>query len=319
MRIPVVILVLLLAGCSAPNGKDGAARDGIVDPDPHHPEPFDRLTHQLAANSTDWQEFLLIEDQVPLAGNASIEFTTGRGMGCQGDADNVSAGQAGWLVCLVRLAARPEVVVQAVRELGIGYDAQRLTARQAGEPVEWRAFVVLENLSIPFDSGWRPVDLSPVISDPIVTLEVRDPCVGSGVGVGVEPPSTGLTPTGSDIDAILNVAFDASHGQPFVRVDLGESSRPGDGESKPYAAHGTGEHSFEARWDTVGPMRNFTLALNIDLAAAASPTGPMEGPCQVTIGRETQEWTVDVGIVGADGAVEFKTRNLQVDVYLSAA
>jgi hypothetical protein len=316
VRATLVLLALLLAGCGGPSdlGELGPAYWA----DAEGPAPFDQLTDRLAANSTDWQEFLLIEDEVPLAGNASIQFTTGRGMGCQGDADNISVGQDGWLVCAVRLAARPEAVAQAVRALGIGYDAQRLTARQAGEPIEWRTFAVVENGSIPFDSGWRRVDLAPAISDPVVTVEVRDPCVGSNVKVPADAPNVMPAPP-PPIDAILNVEVDATHGQPFVRVDLGASSRPGDGESKPYADHGTGEHGFEADWDTVGPWRNFTLALNIDLDSAASPTGPMEGPCQVTIGRETQEWTIDVGIVGADGAVEFKTQKLQVDVYLNLA
>ena len=96
-------------------------------------------------------------------------------------------------------------------------------------------------------------------------------------------------------------------------------SRPGDGESKPFAAHGTFEHGFEARWETVGAWRNHTLELIVDIESTASAGGPTEGPCSAIVGKETQEWIVDVGILGADGAVEYKTKTLLVDVYLTAA
>lgn len=314
MRSPVLLLAVLLAGCSGAGEKQSppAEQNSLFEA----PAPSDTLTPLLPANSTEFQGFLVIEDEVRL-GNESMAFTTGRGMGCQGDADNVSAGSQGWVVCMVRLTSRPEAMAQAVHDLGIGYDQSRLTARQASAPVEWRFLVALADGTSAFDSGWRAVDLSPGISDPVVQLDVRDPCEASSTGVPVGVPNVGPPPPPA-VDAILSVALDATHGQPFVRVDLA-SSRPGDGESKPYAAHGTGDHMFEARWETVGDWRNFTLDLNIDLGASAAPTGPMEGPCQATVGKETQEWTVDVGVLGADGAVEFKTRKLQVDVYLSAA
>lgn len=323
MRVPVVLLAILLAGCSSPgDGKDGPGfgdddvSPGTLDPT-HAPDAFDHLTQQLAANSTAWQEFLLIEDEVAV-GNASIQFTTGRGMGCQGDADNVSAGQAGWVACAVRLAARPEAVVQAVRELGIGYDAQRLTARQAAEPIEWRVVVILENGTSPFDSGWRAVDLSPGLSDPVVTVDVRNPCDGGDVVVPTPDLPQVLPPSEAPVDAILRVEFDAHHGRPFVAVDLGAWSRAGDATSTPFAGHGTMEHAFEAQWDTVGFARNFTLELAVDIKAGEPPTGPTEGPCEATIGRETQEWIVDVGVLGADGAVEYKTVTVLVDVYVDA-
>lgn len=278
----------------------------------HAPEAFDHLTEALEANSTDWQEFLLIEDEVAV-GNASIQFTTGRGMSCQGDADNLSAGEDGWVACAVRLTARPESIVQAVRELGIGYDLQRLTARQAAEPVDWRVLVVLEDGTSAFDSGWRRVDLGPAISDPTIAVEVRNAC--DRMEPPAQPPS--VSPDAPDVDAVISVALDATHGRPFVRIDLG-GSRPGDGESKPFAAHGTFEHGFEARWETVGAWRNHTLELIVDIESTASVSGPTEGPCSAIVGRETQEWIVDVGILGADGAIEFKTQTLLVDVYLTA-
>jgi hypothetical protein len=314
VRATIVLLAFLLAGCLGSHGNgDGKEAGGTVDP-AQAPASFDRLSGELAANSTQWQEFLVVEDEVAV-GNASLQFTTGRGMGCQGDADNVSTGRTGWVACAVRLTARPEAMVQTVRDLGIGYDAQRLSARQAAEAVEWRAFVQLEDGTTPFDSGWRPVDLAPGISAATVTLDVRDPC--DPVEPPVALPNPGLGPQAPEVDAVLTIEVDATHGRPFVRVDLGASA-PGDGESTPYGAHGTLEHGFEARWDTVGPWRNFTLELNVDLEAAESPSGPMEGPCQATVGRETQQWTVDVGIVGADGKLETKRQTLAVDVYLDA-
>lgn len=316
MRAIVILLAFLLAGCSAGNNKDEPlGRQGPPTSELEAaPEAFDHISERLSPNSTNWQDFLIIEDRL-VAGNASMEFTTGRGMGCQGDVDNVSVGQTGWVACMVRLAARPEALSQAVHDLGIGYDMQRLTRRQAAEPVEWRVLVVLEDGGAAFDSGWRPVDLSPAISDPVVDVEVHDPC--DRVDPPVDPPQLG--PEAPAVDAIIKVALDATHGRPFVRIDLGLASRPGDGESKPYAAHGTAEHGFEARWETGGAWRNYTLELIVDIEAAAQASGPTEGPCDATMGKETQEWTVDVGILGADGKMEYKTQTLLVDVYLTAA
>src|SRR5688500_15436741 len=96
VRVSAVVLALLLAGCSAQEPSKDSSPDDATKGDPLLPAPesFDRISEHLPANSTAWQEFLVIEDEVELV-NGSMQFTTGRGMGCQGDADNVSAGSVG--------------------------------------------------------------------------------------------------------------------------------------------------------------------------------------------------------------------------------
>ncbi|MEK6974999.1 MAG: hypothetical protein AABY18_01490 [Candidatus Thermoplasmatota archaeon] len=306
MRGTAVLLALLLAGCNG--GKNGAGSDAGAQA--AAPEAFDQLTALLPANSTTWQDFLVVEDSVAV-GNSSVEFTTGRGMSCQGNADSAAPNRTGWVACLVRLAARPDAAAQDVHELGIGYDLQRLTLRQAAEPVEWRVLVLLADATTAFDSGWRLVDLAPGLSDPVVRVDVSDPCDAPDA---VERSEAGRQ-RGT---ALLTVEFNASHGRPFVQVDLGPRSRPGEAESTPFAGHGSGNHSFDALFDVMGEWRPLLLELTVDLEAPETPGGPTGDACELAIGGETQDWSVNVGIIGVDGALEFKARTVRVDVVLDA-
>lgn len=312
MRGAVLLLILLLAGCGAPP-QDGAASKAPVDPDgAQPPESFDRLTDRLAPDSATFQEFASVEDAIDLPGNGSIELQTGLGLMCFGDADGVAPNQTGWVACMARIVAEPDAMAQDVHDLGIGPDAQRLSRRQPGEPIEWRVLVALANGSVAFDSGWRRVDLSPTLGDPIVTLDVRDPCDWP------DAREEAFVGGGQHGLAVLKVEFVAAHGRPSVTVDLGPRSRPGDGTSTPFAGHATGEHGFMAQWETFGPERMAVLELKVDLEAPEGPGSPPPSTCDAPLNGETQDWTVTVGITGPDGANESKVRTLQVDVVLDA-
>lgn len=319
MRLQVLVVALFVAGCTSANPPqdDGTPPAAIA-----APVNFDRLTDQLAAGSETWQDFLEVEDEVAI-GNGTVQFTTGLGMGCQGNADGAAPNATGWVACKVRLAARPDAEAQNVHALGIGYDLQRLSRRQAGEAVEWRVVVTTavaathgDQAGDPvaataFDSGWRLVDLSPRLEAHVVTVEVLNPCDAADAYEEARQLRRGA--------AVIKVNLTASHGRPLVQVDLGPRSVPGDGESTPYATHSTFEHAFYAEFGTIASVRDMSLKLAVDLEAPETAGGAPESSCEAPVGGETQDWRVDVGIRGPDGAVEFVTRSFHVDVVFDAA
>lgn len=309
MRAGLFLLVLLLAGCGSPGAK------GPADPEAagrvEAPTSYDHLTDRLAPGSATFQDYAFVEDAIDLPGNGSIELRTGLGVLCHGDADGVAPNRTGWVACMMRLASDPAALSQDVHDLGIGPDTQRLTLRQPSEPVEWRVAVTLADGSVPFDSGWRPVDLSPVLDDPVVTVEVHDPCDAPDA---VEASDAG-NPRGL---AVLVIEGVAAHGKPFVEVDLARS-RPMLAESTPFADHATFDHAFAAYFPTFAGPRAYRLELPVDLEAPESPATVPGGPCVAPMGGESQEWPIDVGITGADGAVEYKSRSVRVNVVLDAA
>ena len=311
--------MLALAGCfgSSEDAPDLPAADSPV------PQPFDHITDRLDPASGESQVFDVEEDSFTLPGGGRMSFHTGRGMHCVGDADSVAPNATGWVACAVRVVSEPTAMAQDVHELGIGLDAQRLTLRMAAEAVAWRLMVSVSDkpsqgadagqsgalvARTVFDSGWRRVDLSPVIDRPIVEVVVQDPC---DVPASVEDAQA---PSGW---AVLYVNFTAAHGAPFVHVDLSRSV-PGVAQSSPFAQHDTSAHGFTAQDAPFGLSQAGTIELRVDLEAPETPTEATPGACALILTRELQEWKVDVGIVGADGRQEMRQRSVRVEVLLEA-
>lgn len=317
------LLVLLLSGCLGNQDEPTTPGDLTDTPAPGPaPVPFDNLSKRLDPGSGEAQVFDVEEDAFVLPGGGRMAFHTGRGMHCVGDADPVAPNATGWVACMVRLGAEPSAMAQDVHALGIGLDAQRLSLRMAAEAVEWRLVVsIAADTSsgatgtgplaiVAFDSGWRRVDLSPVIDRPSVEVVVEDPCDAAAVTEDPEAPSG---------RAVLYVNFTASHGAPFISVDLA-ASKPRAAKSDPFAGHGTGEHTFMALHEPFGLLQRGSLELRVDLEAPETPTEATPGgACTLIVARDLQEWNVDVGIVGADGRQEMRQRTLTVEVLLEAA
>lgn len=312
---PLVLLALLLGGCTQvdPETPGTPVIIGEV------PVSMDALSEHLDPASSAFQDVLVIEDNLTLPGGGWMEFRTGRGMGCYGNADPVAPNATGWVSCMARVKAKPSWLAQDVHDLGIGVDAQRLTLRMAAEPVEWRLVVTVGeaashgngnvHLVWAYDSGWRTVDLSPVIDPPEITVVVRDPCDP------INRPSLTQSPDGGS--ATLYVNFTASHGKPIVEIDLG-NSLAGDAESLPYADHSTFEHGLIAVFDTFGARFAGSLNLKVNLEAPETPAEATPHACGLVLGRDVQRWSIDVGIQGADGRQEFRFREVDVEVLLRA-
>ena len=306
-----VVTLLALAGCS---GGKGGEDDG-PDVPAQAPEPFDRLSDRLAPGSGEAQGFAVEEDRVEAPHGGFMAFVTGRGMHCAGDMDPEAPNATGWVTCSVRLPSDAAAEAQGVHALGVGEDTQRLTLRMAAEPVEWRvAVTVLAETGaelVAFDSGWRPVDLSPRLSGLTLTFETTDPC---------DVPDAHEDQLGARRgESVLRLAFAVEHGQANATIDVARSipaKADGAESSQRFLAHG-----YEAGFGFAGPRLTFRVNLTVDLEAAESPAAPpsSEGPCEPepTLAQETQRWTATVTLRGADG--QSRSADIAVDVPVGLA
>lgn len=321
MRAVAVLLLLLLAGCSGPGRPAGdASKDQPAGDLALQLPAADRLTARLPASSGEFQPFEVTEDSVAVPGGGFMHFNTGRGMHCFGDVDSVAPnGTQGWVECAVRLAGDPQAESRNGHELGIGEDNTRLSLRMASEPVEWQVRVVAVdpgNRSDPagrvlYDSGWRPVDLSPSIDDPLLSVKVVDPCdvPDAQEGQSALGPRRGI--------AELSLASLARHGRVSIAVDTGRS-HPVDTQKGPNDVQTVGDHDYLGIWKVIGSPRPIDFVLNVDLEAPEAPDGSATDPaCGATLSHEAQEWTVLLSISGADGRTVTALRTVQVDVALS--
>jgi hypothetical protein len=180
------------------------------------------------------------------------------------------------------------------------------------EPTQWR--VELEarnatgNLTDQYDSGWRDLDLTPVVTAPVVQLEVMDPC---------DWPDGLEAAAGPHGAAALNVSFTAGLAGAVLTFDFG-ASRPGEQGSASHTVRvDQTEHAAVATFPkTAAPVEmwiRFPVSLETDATAAGD-----QGPCVGAWAHEVQHWTVRLEYTTADLVPRSHLAvGVDVDVYLS--
>lgn len=303
----------MTAGCNTPAEETGERIPVVptLPPDQFH---LDNLTARLPADSGPFFPDLFVLDRVGLPAGGNISFAIGLGMRCDGNATGYANVSSGWLECSARLASDPSALSRDRRPLAIGFDYQILTPRTAVEPIQWR--VELEsrdaagNVSAAFDSGWRDLDLTPIVTAPTVSLAVESPC---------DWPDVFEAEVGPRGAAALNVSFTAGLAGAVMTFDFG-ASRPGQrGAASHTVRVDQTEHTAVATFPkTPGPVPMW-IRFPVSLETEATPPTADQGPCIGAVAHEVQSWSVTLAYTTADlVARAFPTVPVAVDVYLSA-
>jgi hypothetical protein len=275
----------------------------------------DNLTARLSPDSGRFFPELLVLDEVGLPAGGNVIFAIGLGMRCDGNATGYANVSAGWLECSARLARDPTAMSRDRRPLGVGFDYQFLTERTAVEPMQWRVeLAVMDatgNRTDWFDSGWRDLDLTPVVTAPTVRLEVEDPCDWPDALEQETRTMHGL--------AALNVSFTSGFARANVSFDFGASHPGPQGTASPAAVVRQGQHSAMAEFPVHTGETAMSIRFLVSLETDAQPPSDDPGPC-AAFAHEVQTWTVKVEYVTADGGVGgFPAVAVEADVYLTAA
>ena len=275
---------------------------------------MDNLTAHLAPDSGPFFPDLLVLDQVELPAGGNITFSIGLGMRCDGNATGYANVSTGWLECSARLARDPSALSRDRRPLGVGFDYQILTQRTAAEPIQWRVELAVfngtGNLTDSFDSGWRDLDLTPVVTAPSVRLEFEDPCDWPDAAEQATLSKHGL--------AALNVSFSSRFARANVSFDFGASHPGPQGSASPSAAVHQSEHAATAEFPVRTGETPMSIRFLVSLETDASPPTDDPGPC-AAIAHEVQTWTVTLAYTTAAGSGAFPVVPIEADVYLAAA
>ncbi|MEA3165662.1 MAG: hypothetical protein QOJ26_528, partial [Thermoplasmata archaeon] len=286
LSVMAILGPALTAGCSQPDDgpEPGVAQPPAASEDQVH---ADNLTARLPPESGPFFSDLFVLDRIDLPAGGNISFAIGLGMRCDGNATGYANVSSGWLECSARLARDPAAISRDRRPLAIGFDYQILTQRTAIEPIQWR--VTLEardaagNLTASFDSDWRDLDLTPVVTAPMVVLSVESPCDWPD-GLEAEAGAHGA--------AELNVSFTAGLAGAVMAFDFG-ASRTGDTGSASHTVRvDQGEHGAVATFPKTPRPTAMWIRFPVSLETEASPPTTDQGPCVGAVAHETQAWSV---------------------------
>ena len=315
-RLTVVLLAsaivsAVLAGCADPSPADTpiAPIGSPVEVLRH----VDDLTARLAPGSGEFFPELFVLDRVDLPAGGNISFAIGLGMRCDGNATGYATAM-GWLDCSVRLANDPSAMSRDRRDLAIGFDYQILTVRTATEPIEWRVeLAVLDaagNVTDSFDSGWRAIDLTPIVTAPAVALTVLSPCDLPGNGLEDEVGRRGA--------AELNVTFTSRLADVNLTFDFVASRPGGQGGASHVVRVDPTEHAALATFPKQANTTAMWIRFPVSLESEASQPGPDQGPCVGAYAHEAQEMTVTLAYLTAEGVPRsFPPAPVVVDIYLA--
>jgi hypothetical protein len=351
MRLALVAGCLLaLSGCVVPDGAGGS--DGALDGESLPEEgPVDAqmvntlediaaqamvaleqesypdtLTERLPEGSGGFFGDVVGVDSVEVPGGGSARLDLRTGLFCGGslpiEMTESSASAEGdvlepVIACMARLAGDPTAATGGVREASEEFGFTLTPGRIPVETIEWRFLHKVVGLrggepvsETSFDSGWRPVSFTPSMGAPKMIVEAIEPC-------DHEDWEEQLTYQRGWAHARLLV--DAAFVGATVRAHFGGSMvEHYDGSHGGYYGYPAYVEEIAFAVDPVAGPLTMEYGAHVDLETEGDEPVNGFGPCNLlTVGKETQVWTLEVTYTAADGTTTTQVSQAKVPVFLA--